>query len=194
MITVTTEILSAIAVPYRTNKARGVAQKANFSVLPYHLNHWFTVFNINDNKLRVAHFLAQSCCETSQFLSLTEIPKHGGKEYEPNTTAGHNVGNKYPGDGPKFIGRGLLHLTGRENYQKYGNKIHQDLVSHPEVVASNISIAVQTSCLFWSKRDLNTAADNDDFDTVMSRVNGGVANGRDERLAALKRAKKTLGI
>ncbi|MTD37988.1 glycoside hydrolase [Erwinia sp. CPCC 100877] len=192
-IRVTPQLLRGIASPYKTVVSKKIAQAANINTLPFHLNHWFTVYEINKNKLRVAHFLAQACCETDQFLSLTEIPAHGGKEYEPTTRAGRLVGNKYPGDGPKYIGRGLLHLTGRENYEKYGNRIHKDLVNHPKIVASDLSLAVRTSCMFWHSRGLNTLADSDNFNAISHRVNGG-HNGRDVRLKALKKAKALLGI
>lgn len=193
MITITPELLRGIASPYRTVISKKNAQAANIHALPFHLNHWFTVYEINKNKLRVAHFLAQACCETGQFLSLTEIPAHGGKEYDYGTKAGRDLGNTHPGDGPKFIGRGLLHLTGRDNYQRYGDRIHEDLVNHPEVVASNLSLAVRTSCMFWRSRGLNSYADADDFNTISYRVNGG-PNGRQNRFNALRKAKKLLGI
>jgi putative chitinase len=193
MITVTPQLLMGISQPYRSNRGRAVAQQANFHTLPFHMNQWFTVYEINRNALRVSHFLAQACCETGYFLWLTERPARGGMEYEPTTRAGRNVGNRFPGDGPKYIGRGLLHLTGRENYQRYGEKINQNLVDNPEIVASDPSLAVRTSCMFWRSRGLNNLADSDNFDEICYRVNGGT-NGKPERKKALIKAKKLLNI
>jgi hypothetical protein len=31
------------------------------------------------------------------------------------------LGNTHAGDGPRFCGRGLIHLTGRDSYAKYGH-------------------------------------------------------------------------
>lgn len=191
MIIVTPDILSKISDPYKSVINNKIRQQANFHALPFHINHWFQVYDINKTQLRVAHFLAQSCYETENFLSLTERPRHGGMEYEPNTSAGRKVGNHSPGDGPKFIGRGLLHLTGYDNYKKYGNEINEDLVNHPEIVASDLSLAVRTSCMFWQSRRLNQLADKDDFDEVCLRVNGGI-NGKEQRRTALKKSKKDL--
>lgn len=192
MIEITPEILMGIARPYKTVRSKREGQRINVYALPHHMNIWFPVYEVT-SKLRVAHFLAQSCCETAYFLSMTELPKNKGLEYEPTTNAGRMVGNHFPGDGPRFIGRGLLHLTGRENYQKYGNKIHEDLVNHPEKVASDLSLAVRTSCIFWQTMGLNDLADRNNFDEICRRVNGGV-NGKEQRREALVRAKRLLGL
>jgi putative chitinase len=44
------------------------------------------------------------------------------------------LGNTQPGDGVKFHGRGYVQLTGRSNYEKMGNRVDADLVTHPELV------------------------------------------------------------
>ncbi|KAB8312257.1 glycoside hydrolase [Erwinia endophytica] len=192
MITITPELLLKVAAPlYISNINKRNIQQTDCYALPFHMNHWFSVYDINRNKLRVAHFLAQACCETAGFLALREDTD--GKKYEPTTNAGRRVGNHLPGDGPKFIGRGLLHLTGRENYEKYGKILGEDLVNHPETVATNFSIAVRTACAFWVSRGLNTKADRDDFDGICHLINGG-PTGRERRRDALKKAKKALQI
>ena len=45
---------------------------------------------------------------------------------------GRNMGNTTAGDGAKFIGRGLIQLTGKANYERYGRKaglVDEDLIS-----------------------------------------------------------------
>ncbi|BBG31471.1 glycoside hydrolase family 19 protein [Zymobacter palmae] len=152
------------------------------------LNRWMPVYGI-DTAIRAAHFLSQACCETFQFTAVTEIPKNGGKEYDGRKS----LGNTQPGDGPRYIGRGLLHLTGRENYRVMGNKIGVNLEQNPNVVSDDLDIAVRTACEYWKNRGINAFADKDDFDTVTQKINGG-HNGRDERYASLQRIKKKLGI
>lgn len=191
-IQITPELLHSIALPYRSNLQKRDTQNANIQALAPSMNSWFPVYNIT-TKLRVAHFLAQSCVETADFTAMTEYPARGGKEYEPDTRAGQRVGNRFPGDGPKFIGRGLLHLTGRDNYQKLSEKFDVNLVEHPDKVASDFSLAVRTACEFWGSRGLNSYADLDDFNTITYRVNGG-HNGKEQREQALRRIKKMLHI
>lgn len=156
------------------------------------MNTWFPIYDIT-TKLRVTHFLAQSIVETADFSAMTENAAHKGMEYEPDTRAGQRVGNHYPGDGPMFIGRGLLHLTGRDNYKRFGEKIHEDLVNHPERVAKEYNLAFRTACAFWQARKLNNFADLDDFPEITRRVNGG-RNGREIREQALTEIKRALHI
>lgn len=103
------------------------------------------------------------------------------------------MGNIYKGDGPKYIGRGMLHLTGRFNYQQMGKRIDSDLVDYPTTVATDFSLAVRTACEYWKMKSCNLNADLDDFHIIMLKINGGM-NGQTERRAALNRAKRYLHI
>lgn len=152
------------------------------------LNRWMPVYGIN-TAIRAAHFLAQACCETFQFSEITENPRNGGKEYDGR----RDLGNTQPGDGPRYIGRGLLHLTGRENYRVMGNKIGINIVDDPNSVSNDLDIAVRTACEYWRNRGINEIADRDDFDYVTKRINT-ACKGKEERYAALTRIKKKLGI
>ncbi|WP_241609666.1 glycoside hydrolase family 19 protein [Rosenbergiella australiborealis] len=152
------------------------------------LNYWLPIYQIN-TEIRIAHFLAQSCVETSNFSSLTEYTKNGGMEYEPSTKTGKAVGNKYPGDGPKYVGRGMLHLTGRENYDTYGKILRKDLIKYPNTVANDPNIAVRTAYEFWKKKLVNHYADKDHIRLVTYAVNGGY-NGLSQRQSALEKIKK----
>lgn len=191
---VTVKLLNAICLHFRSRKfkERNNRQLSNIQSLVNPLNHWFRVYEIN-TPLRVAHFLAQACCETFYFSDMTEIPANGGREYDFGTRIGAALGNTHPGDGPKYIGRGLLHLTGRYNYRTAGKKIGVDLESQPQLVASDFDIAVRTACLFWRNNGLNGFADSDAFLNITHKVNG-YENGIEERRAALIRAKRFLNI
>lgn len=47
---------------------------------------------------------------------------------------GSKLGNTQAGDGSTFKGRGLIQLSGRDNYKKVGDILGLDLVSSPELV------------------------------------------------------------
>ena len=55
--------------------------------------------------------------------------------YGPDTDAiGGRLGNTSATDGSKYKGRGLVQITGKDNYQRVGNIIGVDLVNNPELV------------------------------------------------------------
>ncbi|WP_241647874.1 glycoside hydrolase family 19 protein [Rosenbergiella metrosideri] len=191
---VTADLLNATCLHFRAIKyqARNERQISNIHSLVKPMNQWFKVYEIN-TPLRIAHFLAQACCETFDFSDMTERPAKGGKEYDFGTRVGKVLGNTHPGDGPNYIGRGLLHLTGRYNYRKIGKEIGVDIESKPKLVALDLDIAVRTAYVFWKNNGLNKDADDDLFMKISHKVNG-YENGIAARKAALNRAKKFLNI
>ena len=192
MVDITADMLWNIARHYRHKETLLNSQYYNVHAIVPHLNQWFTVYAIN-TELRAAHFLAQACVETANFSSFTEVPRDGGREYDAGTRIGRNLGNTEVGDGPKFIGRGLLHLTGRDNYTNFGSEFDKDYITDPTMVARNPYVAVKAACYYWDLRHVNAAADRDDVNKVTLLVNGGY-NGLEERKKALIRAKRELGI
>jgi putative chitinase len=81
-------------------------------------------YDIN-TRLRIAHFLGQTCEESAGFRTTQEFAS--GKEYEGRK----DLGNTQPGDGPRYKGAGLLQITGRANFDKYGKALGVDLVNNP---------------------------------------------------------------
>lgn len=87
-----------------------------------------------------AYALATGQHETARFVHLKEI---GGVGYFTRMydvrgnrpSLARSNGNVHPGDGPRFIGRGYVHLTWRNNYRRAGQKIGVDLESNPELAA-----------------------------------------------------------
>lgn len=138
--------------------------------------------------LRLAHFLAQAAHETGGFRYMKEIwgPTPAQKRYEGRA----DLGNLQPGDGHRFMGRGIFQLTGRANYARFGPRVGLDLIANPEKAAEP-GPAVQLALAYWSDRGLNAYADRDDVIAVTKRINGGV-NGLADRKHALARAKQVL--
>ena len=92
-----------------------------------------------------------------------------------------HLGNTEPGDGARFIGRGLKQLTGRDNYHRCGLALGEDFVSSPHRLTMPINAALSAGW-FWDVNGLNAMADRGDVHAMTKAVNGGV-NGMDKRAA-----------
>ena len=139
-----------------------------------------------DSPLQIAHFIAQLAHESGSLLYAEELAD--GSAYNGRT----DLGNNQPGDGPRFKGRGLIQLTGRNNYQAYSDFTGVDYVSDPARLALDPFACVDVACWFWQSRKIGPLADADDARAVTKRINGGY-NGLDDRLENLARAKALLG-
>lgn len=128
---------------------------------------------------RVACFLGQIGVESGELRYTKELPSIYNKKdpkdvnepigtlYEGRKT----LGNNQKGDGPKFIGRGILQLTGRANYADYGKKLGIDLVNNPELACDPI-ISTKIACQYFKDRGLIELSDKMDIDTITLKVNG----------------------
>ena len=139
--------------------------------------------------LRQAHFLSQIGHESGALVFTEELAS--GDAYEGRA----DLGNTQPGDGPRFKGRGLIQLTGRANYTKYGHDKGRNFVDGDNctLLATDPELAVDVACWFWKTRGLNALADADDIEAVTRRINGGL-NGLDDRQRYLGRAKFFLPV
>ena len=86
--------------------------------------------------------------------------------------------------------RGLIQLTGRANYKRYGQILKLDLENNPDL-AMGPDIAVQIACEFWKQKGLNTLADAGDMRGITKRINGGL-NGFSDRMAYYNKFKQLL--
>lgn len=147
-----------------------------------------------DTEIRAAHFLAQMAHESGGFRYLSEIwgPTPAQRRYDGR------MGNRAPGDGFKYRGRGIIQLTGRNNYREFGRRLNLDLEGQPDL-AARPEVAVKVSGEFWNARGLSPLADRDDVRAVTRRINGGF-NGFRDRVrwltlfrAAIKQQQKASG-
>lgn len=134
--------------------------------------------------LRLAHCLAQLAHESAGFRTTEEYAS--GRAYEGR----RDLGNTEVGDGTRYKGRGLIQLTGRYNYRKYGELLGIDIESSPELVR-RFPLAMEVSLLYWKLNGLNELADQDKVRTITRRINGGF-NGIADRKNYLNKFKRYL--
>lgn len=150
--------------------------------LPF-LQQAMTEFGIT-TYLREAAFIAQLAHESAELRFMEEIAS--GAAYEGR----RDLGNTQPGDGRRYKGRGPIQLTGRANYQKFGQLLGLDLVGNPTQAATP-EVGFRIASLFWKSRGLNELADAQMFKTITKRINGGF-NGLADRIKYYDRAKRVL--
>lgn len=165
-----------------------------------------------DRGLRIAHFLAQVTHESDRMRRVEEnmnysaegLRKTFGRYFPDDALAaayarqpariGARVyanrmgnGNEASGDGWRYRGRGLIQLTGKNNYRAFAQWIgDDDVVAEPERVAERYAVA--SAVYYWERERLNTLADLDDLITITKRINGGL-NGLADRRQLLVKAK-----
>ena len=150
-------------------------------------------YQIN-TRLRMAAFIAQVGHESGQFRYVREL---GGDQYLSKYDTGplaKRLGNtpEADGDGQRYRGRGLIQITGRDNYLACSKALFGDdrLLRTPELL-EQAEWACKSAAWFWNSRNLNALADAGSFETITRRINGGL-NGLAERLAFYTTALKVL--
>ncbi len=141
-----------------------------------------------DSDARQAAFIAQIGHESGRLVYVRELwgPTPAQARYEGR----EDLGNTQPGDGKRFMGRGLIQITGRTNYQRVSDALGADFVVAPELLEAPANAAL-SAAWFWNVHGLNELADSGDFATITRRINGGM-NGYQDRLALLALAKNAL--
>lgn len=170
-----------------------------------------------DTPQRLAAFIAQCAHESGNFRILRENlnyraetlmktwPKYFptmeiAKMYEkkPQMIANRAYANRMSngdeasGDGWRYLGRGLIQLTGKENYTWFGASIGVDDMDEVVEYLGTFEGAVQSACWFWEQRELNNEADAGDIKTMTKKINGGYI-GLDDRIKHYQHALHVLG-
>jgi putative chitinase len=111
-----------------------------------------------------------------------------------NRVYGGRMGNgdESSGDGWKYRGRGLIQLTGKDNYKACGKVLILDMVNIPDLLCQDSEVIVSSACWYWSSRNLNDLADKDDIQGITIKINGGL-NGFEDRKRKLFVAKQVFG-
>lgn len=105
-----------------------------------------------------------------------------------NLVYGGRMGNKELGDGWAFRGRGLIQITGRENYTKCGAVLKLDLVGNPAQLEEGANAARSAAWFYVTSGCLNYLGD---LVRVTQIINGG-QNGIDDRRARYAKAKAVI--
>jgi putative chitinase len=101
------------------------------------------------------------------------------------------LGNTSEEEASKYLGRGLIQLTGKENYANCGTALGVDFVGNPALLIEP-KYATLSAGWFFNKKGLNALADASDIETMTKRINGGLI-GLDDRKAKIAKALSVLG-
>lgn len=124
-----------------------------------------------DTPRRQAAFLGQVGHESGQLHYVREIwgPTPWQLQYEGKSV----LGNDQPGDGRRFLGRGLIQITGRANYRTCSRALFQDegvLIDQPERLEEPLQ-ASRSAAWFWQAHGLNELADVNNYERITKRIN-----------------------
>jgi len=161
-----------------------------------------------ENRLRLAHFLAQTAHESGNFKHTVENMNYSAdgllkifpKYFKDKATAemyarkpemiGSRVyanrmgnGDEASKEGFKFRGRGYIQLTGKENYKQFSDFIGEDCIANPDLVATKYPLT--SAAFFFNKNGIwalcDKGATKNEIVAVTKRVNGGTI-GLDDRI------------
>jgi len=166
---------------------------------------------------RIAMFVAQCAHESGNFRilkenlnyraeSLTKVwPRHfpnidiarqyaNKQEAIANRAYANRMGNgpEESGDGWRYCGRGLIQLTGKDNYTRFAMSIETPVEEIPAYLGT-FEGAVQSACWFWETNNLNQWCDQGDVVTVTKKINGGTI-GLADRQKHYQHALHVLGL
>jgi putative chitinase len=194
-MTITLELLKEIAPQTKTEKLEGFVEG---------LQDACDRFEINTTS-RLACFLAQVAHESGGFNAVKENLNYGAqglvntfKKYFPTLEAAHPYernpeaianrvyanrmgnGDEASGDGFKHRGRGLIQLTGHDNYASFAADMGMTIDEAIDYLETYEGAAM-SAAWFWWKNNLNTWADQEDMLTLTKRINGGTIGLEDRK-------------
>jgi len=165
---------------------------------------------------RVASFLAQCAHESNNFMFIKEnlnyraasLIKTFAKYFPDEATAAayagrpekianrvyaNRMGNgdEASGDGYRYCGRGLIQLTGKDNYTLFAGSLGIPVEEASDYLAT-FEGAAQSACWFWETNNLNRYADSGDIKGMTKVINGGYI-GLENRISHYEHALHVMG-
>jgi putative chitinase len=168
---------------------------------------------------RIAAFVAQCAHESGNFMVLKENLNYRAAtlrkifpKYFPNDAIANDYatrlnkqmhiasrayanrmgnGDEASLEGWKFCGRGLIQLTGKNNYQAFADSLEMDIDDVPEYLGT-FEGAAQSACWFWETSNLNRFADKGDIKGLTRAINGGFI-GLEDRIKHYNHALHVMG-
>jgi putative chitinase len=166
--------------------------------------------------LRVSHFIAQCAHESGNFVFIKENLNYKAaslqkifSKYFPTAELAAQYANKperianrvyasrmgngpeESGDGWRYCGRGLIQLTGKDNYTFFAGSLGIPVEEAAEYLAT-FEGAAQSACWFWEQNRLNRFADANDVKGLTRAINGGFI-GLEDRIKHTNHALHILG-
>jgi putative chitinase len=170
-----------------------------------------------DTPHRVAHFVAQCAHESGGFKFIRENLNYSAvglnntfRKYFPtlesarpyerrpemiaNRVYANRMGNgdEASGDGWRYCGRGLIQLTGKDNYTFFAGSLGIPVEEAADYLAT-FEGAAQSACFFWEQNKLNRFADANDIKGLTRAINGGQI-GLEDRIKHTNHALHILGV
>ncbi|MEM6912646.1 MAG: peptidoglycan-binding protein [Pseudomonadota bacterium] len=90
------------------------------------------------------------------------------KKYKPQL----GNGDEASGDGYRYRGRGILQITGKDNYDKYGKIVGIDLVANPDLLVEDLDVSVAVAAAYFQDRGIHALADQNNYPAVTKQING----------------------
>lgn len=178
------------------------------------LNETLQRFALN-TPVQIAAFIGQCAHESANFKTLEENlnysaqaltrvwptrfptleaaqPYHRNPEKIANRVYANRMGNgdEASGDGWLYRGRGVIQLTGKDNYTLCGDALQMDFIHSPDFLLAP-RYAVLSAGWFWNRNNLNRWADTQDWTGLTRRINGGTI-GLDDRIKHINHALEVL--
>jgi putative chitinase len=172
-------------------------------------------YDINTPK-RIAYFMAQCHHESGGFVFVSEnlnykasgLVKVFPKYFDENTARAYEKqpqkianmvyanrmgnGDEASGEGFKYAGKGIIQLTGKDNYTRFAQSLEISVEDAAEYMKT-FEGAAQSACWFWETNNLNKFADAGDLKTMTRVINGGY-KGMEDRELQFARISKLLGM
>lgn len=111
-----------------------------------------------------------------------------GPQAFANKVYGGWMGNNGPNDGWLYRGRGLVQLTGLDNYRKAAQDLGIDIVNNPQWVSENPEVMARTAVWYFkNNKQLQSIKENGDFHYAARGLNNNKAlPGMEKRFALYK--------